>query len=1165
NTVINGTSSADGITNTGSSVTINAAAGNDTILLNGSNELVQYKAGDGHDAVYGFSSSDTIRITDGSTYSTTKSGSDVLVSIGAGSLRLKDVGSTKVNISGGNYKAVGVTLSNGIASTLLTGTEVNDSITNSARSVTINTAAGNDVISNTGTDVSLNAGAGDDRINFSGSGTIRAGAGSDDITLSADRSVLEYAAGDGNDYVVGYSSTDTVRIIGNASYSTTAGNRDVTINIGEGKIVLENAANKSLNISGGTLIDTTPPDTTPADTTPSGNDNMFFNRNPNSLVSGSSGSDYIVNGGANSTINAGRGNDTIELSAGNEVIRYANGDGNDTISGVTANTRFNISGASYSTMRSNSNTIIKVGNGQMLLRNYSGELNIVGTLEGGSTVAPVSNTINNTINNTIISGSDNADTVINAAGNVSINVGAGNDYVSNYGSYVTVEGGAGNDTFVGDYSRSMLNGGADNDLISLSAYWNNTIDGDAGNDTIKTDGSELSINGGFGDDVISISGSAVTVRGGKGNDLIRSVGSGGNLYQYLTDDGHDTIVGYNNNDTITVAGSYQVVTLPGSNDVSVYFTGGSIDLKNAKGKTLNINPNSTPTVPADDGNTPQNVIINFMGSLDTSTAETAALMLDEAISVASGGRYTNVDAVIDDLIADCASYNSTDPANGWKKFLSDKCDINLDNNDTGAISGLDAGGSSVEKTATSIICSDTTLNSNFTDSDFPMGGLNVCLATRPTTNSVRPISSNDLNREQQTIFQGLSSGWLENPLDLIANSFGSNYSFDSNSSSTLPKNDNKLYVTFFNEPTKEFANVNPGRIDGEGKTRGPLTLNINMHNYSKFKSGKVDDSYVSGDDSYIGNSYYFERVLAHELVHAVMDVNINHATGDDGLPQFVKDGLAELVHGCDDERAPQLETYSRNPNTLRESLNTSVKSGSKTAYAGGYIFFRYIAKQFSSRADEQGSLPTDSFVSNPDGVEILDRLVSVTSAFEGSSVALSGTDRNVLDASGLTRDVALLGSTTNDSLKAGAGDDQLYGGDGSDTLLGGNGSDTLFGDVGNDWLNGGAGDDILYGGAGSDTLTGGDGADVFVYESGRDVITDYASGVDKIELARGNIKSTSLSGNDLIFHVGSGSLSVAGGKGKSITVIDREGNETTRVYVNETFIEEPDEITSDNW
>ncbi|MBR1580803.1 MAG: hypothetical protein IJ668_09935 [Selenomonadaceae bacterium] len=35
---------------------------------------------------------------------------------------------------------------------------------------------------------------------------------------------------------------------------------------------------------------------------------------------------------------------------------------------------------------------------------------------------------------------------------------------------------------------------------------------------------------------------------------------------------------------------------------------------------------------------------------------------------------------------------------------------------------------------------------------------------------------------------------------------------------------------------------------------GPLTLNINMYNYSKFKSGKIDDSYVSGDNSYIGNN-----------------------------------------------------------------------------------------------------------------------------------------------------------------------------------------------------------------------------------------------------------------------------------------------------------------------
>ena len=102
------------------------------------------------------------------------------------------------------------------------------------------------------------------------------------------------------------------------------------------------------------------------------------------------------------------------------------------------------------------------------------------------------------------------------------------------------------------------------------------------------------------------------------------------------------------------------------------------------------------------------------------------------------------------------------------------------------------------------------------------------------------------------------------------------------------------------------------------------------------------------------------------------------------------------------------------------------------------------------------------------------------------------------------------GLAGNDTLNGGDGDDILNGGTGNDTLNGGNGNDTLNGDDGDDTLNGGNGNDILVGGTGRDTMTGGAGADVFVLrttaESGagntqRDSITDFQSGLDKIDLS----------------------------------------------------------------
>ncbi|CAN7396045.1 beta strand repeat-containing protein [Caulobacter sp. LjRoot300] len=86
-------------------------------------------------------------------------------------------------------------------------------------------------------------------------------------------------------------------------------------------------------------------------------------------------------------------------------------------------------------------------------------------------------------------------------------------------------------------------------------------------------------------------------------------------------------------------------------------------------------------------------------------------------------------------------------------------------------------------------------------------------------------------------------------------------------------------------------------------------------------------------------------------------------------------------------------------------------------------------------------------------------------------------------------DVVTGGSAAGVNLTGGAGDDLLIGAAGRDNFLGYDGAD------------------ILLGGSGADNLTGGAGADIFRYTqaldstgAAQDVITDFVSGVDKIEL-----------------------------------------------------------------
>ena len=107
-------------------------------------------------------------------------------------------------------------------------------------------------------------------------------------------------------------------------------------------------------------------------------------------------------------------------------------------------------------------------------------------------------------------------------------------------------------------------------------------------------GSNVSINAGKGNDFIRNSGSNVTISGGAGNDHI-SLGAVGNLIEYASGDGMDTILGFNESDTLTISGGSYSTQASGS-DVLVKVGKGSILLKDAKGKALNINDTKTTDI-----------------------------------------------------------------------------------------------------------------------------------------------------------------------------------------------------------------------------------------------------------------------------------------------------------------------------------------------------------------------------------------------------------------------------------------------------------------------------------------------------------------------------------------------------------------------------------------
>lgn len=102
---------------------------------------------------------------------------------------------------------------------------------------------------------------------------------------------------------------------------------------------------------------------------------------------------------------------------------------------------------------------------------------------------------------------------------------------------------------------------------------------------------------------------------------------------------------------------------------------------------------------ASTGTSQLNVIKNFMSTLD-SHATGGMAAYNEAVAACTGGRFANAAALTSAYIADLAAHGGTDTASAVT-FLKDYCGVVMFNDDTGAVTGSDMGGST--KTADTIV------------------------------------------------------------------------------------------------------------------------------------------------------------------------------------------------------------------------------------------------------------------------------------------------------------------------------------------------------------------------------------------------------------------------------------------------------------------------------
>ena len=564
--------------------------------------------------------------------------------------------------------------------------------------------------------------------------------------------------------------------------------------------------------------------------------------------------------------------------------------------------------------------------------------------------------------------------------------------------------------------------------------------------------------------------------------------------------------------------------------------------------------------------TQQEVIKKFMKSLDDSEHDSGTAALNEAVKSIStyGGNppvYNTIQEATDAFFKLCRAH-SADP----DKFLLDYCGINLNNDDTGAITGADAGG--ILKTAKDVVQENvvpakyaTPEDNKFIDlfslsrANLPKGfkfssnaGTNIISGSDVTiTDTIVNTASGDhqthtisfkkngltilipnydlLSKSQQIIVNGLYNWWITGAIDLIKESY--DMSFD--------KAPLTLTLKFWYDAEETAAAVRSG----------DMSLNINMYFYSSISE------FDQNGEGYEVNGYkmYLDRILSHELTHAVMIANIDNAAftdpwdvtfGDlgkdnDNLPTYIMEGMADLTHGADDfypYLMRELVADSKTDITLKEIFQAGITlkeifqagSDDPNHYPAGYMFLRWLAKSVSDSINTaEAEDPSTTLVltdDDPDATVAPDKYVVINAA----------TRMNAIDITGNANDNIIYGSTKGD------------------TLRGEDGKDFISGGYGNDYLVGGTGNDTLNGGKGYNTLTGGDGEDIFFYDGGYDVVTDYEVGVDAIKDTLGVMQSWNAIGNDLILSWdGYGKLTVQGGAGKYVTAID-ERNAPDSLY-----------------
>lgn len=177
--------------------------------------------------------------------------------------------------------------------------------------------------------------------------------------------------------------------------------------------------------------------------------------------------------------------------------------------------------------------------------------------------------------------------------------------------------------------------------------------------------------------------------------------------------------------------------------------------------------------------------------------------------------------------------------------------------------------------------------------------------------------------KKRAVLDGLKTGWLSASEKMLKNLFG------------IEADGVKLTVDLDRTDWTGgvLASVSGLVVPGGDGKYGDVHLNINM---AAFSPGETRDG---------GSApMYSDRIIAHEMAHAVMSRAMNF----DPLPDWFKEGAAELIHGADE----RVRSSVASGNSI-DAIVDGVADGN-FKYEGGYIATRYMHDQLKGMGVEGG-------------------------------------------------------------------------------------------------------------------------------------------------------------------------------------------------------------------